>query len=172
LASVSVPVATFSSTRPTPRLPVRCQTSATKRGAGATTTFARAAIDAHGNRPSRVTSAEVFRGVTALPLPGHMPRHTGFLVTSGKHSPLIWGDILHVQGLQGPSPEVGLMVDADRDLATATRRRVFDQVATDRLAVAGMHLHVQPFAHLARERDGYRPVPDAWSMDLDGDTQD
>ena len=46
------------------------------------------------------TGGEVFPGVTAVPLPGHTPGHTGFMIASGNPSLLIWGDIVHVQELQ------------------------------------------------------------------------
>lgn len=113
---------------------------------------------------------EVFPGVTAIPLPGHTPGHTGFMVASGGRSLLIWGDIVHVPEVQIARPEVTMKVDTDPALAIATRRRILDQVATDRLAIAGMHLHFPAFAHVARDGSGYRLVPDAWTLDLDGDT--
>jgi glyoxylase-like metal-dependent hydrolase (beta-lactamase superfamily II) len=131
--------------------------------------IARAALDAHRDRLSPFTGGEVFPGVTAVPLPGHTPGHTGFLVASGRDSLLIWGDIVHVPEVQVPRPEVGMAVDVDQAAAEATRRRIFDRVAADRQAIAGMHLHFPAFAHLAREGAGYRLVPDAWSLDLGGD---
>jgi glyoxylase-like metal-dependent hydrolase (beta-lactamase superfamily II) len=130
---------------------------------------ARARLAAYRDRTSLFTAGEVFPGVTAVPLPGHTPGHTGFLVASGRDSLLIWGDIVHVQELQVPRPEVVMAVDVDPDRAAETRRRLFDRVATDRLAVAGMHLHFPALAHLARDGAGFRLVPDAWSLDLAGD---
>jgi glyoxylase-like metal-dependent hydrolase (beta-lactamase superfamily II) len=121
------------------------------------------------DRMAPFTQGEVFPGVTAVPLPGHTPGHTGFMVASGGKSLLIWGDIVHVPEVQIARPEVTMKVDTDPALAIATRRRILDQVATDRLAIAGMHLHFPAFAHVAREGSGYRLVPDAWTLDLDGD---
>lgn len=120
-------------------------------------------------RTETFTGGDVFPGVTAIPLPGHTPGHTGFMIASGGQSLLIWGDIVHVQELQVPLPEVTMMVDVDPPQAIATRRRIFDQVVADRQAIAGMHLHFPGFAHLARDGDAYRLVPDAWSLDLAGD---
>jgi glyoxylase-like metal-dependent hydrolase (beta-lactamase superfamily II) len=130
---------------------------------------ARRRLAPYRGRTELFTGGEVFPGVTAMPLPGHTPGHTGFLISSGRDSLLIWGDIVHVQELQVPRPEVVMAVDVDPSAAEATRRRLFDRVAADRLAVAGMHLHFPAFAHLAREGGGYRLVPDAWSIDLRGD---
>ncbi|MDP3416715.1 MBL fold metallo-hydrolase [Falsiroseomonas sp.] len=130
---------------------------------------ARKRLAAYAGRTSLFHSGEIFPGVTAIPLPGHTPGHTGFLVASGGKSLLIWGDIVHVPEVQVPRPEATMAVDVDPAQAAATRRRLFDQVATDRQAIAGMHLHFPAFAHLARDGAGYRLLPDAWSIDLNGD---
>lgn len=130
---------------------------------------ARRALAPYAARTRTFTGGEVFPGVTAVPLPGHTPGHTGFALESGGRSLLIWGDIVHVQELQVPRPEVVMAVDVDPPRAVETRRRLFERVAADRTAVAGMHLHFPALAHLARDGAGYRLVPDAWSTDLDGD---
>ena len=53
--------------------------------------------------------------------------------------------------------------DIDPAQAQATRRRVFDMVATEGLAWAGMHMHFPGFAHLLRRGDGHVALPEAWS---------
>ena len=93
---------------------------------------------------------EVFPGVTAIPRPGHTPGHTTFMVSSGKEQLLIWGDTVHVPEVQTARPEVCMEFDTDADGAAASRRKVFDMVASDRLLVTGMHLHFPGFAHLVR----------------------
>jgi glyoxylase-like metal-dependent hydrolase (beta-lactamase superfamily II) len=109
---------------------------------------------------------EVFPGVTAIPRPGHTPGHTTFLISSGKDQLLIWGDTVHVPEVQTARPEVCMEFDTDADAAAASRRRVFDMVATDRLPVTGMHLHFPGFAHLVRRGTGYQLIPMAWEQDL------
>jgi glyoxylase-like metal-dependent hydrolase (beta-lactamase superfamily II) len=131
---------------------------------------ARQQLAAYRDRTSTFKSGEVFPGVTAVPLPGHTPGHTGFMIASGGRSLLIWGDIVHVQELQVPRPETTMMVDVDPQRAIETRRRLFDQVAADRQAIAGMHLHFPALGYLTKLADGrHRLVPDAWTMNLDGD---
>jgi glyoxylase-like metal-dependent hydrolase (beta-lactamase superfamily II) len=130
---------------------------------------ARAHLAPYRGRITQFRGGELVPGLTALPLPGHTPGHTGVMVASGADSLLIWADIVHVQELQVPRPEVVMMVDVDPAAAVATRRALFDRVAAERLAVAGMHLHFPGLAHLGREGEGYRLVPDAWSLDLQGD---
>jgi glyoxylase-like metal-dependent hydrolase (beta-lactamase superfamily II) len=107
-------------------------------------------------------SGEVFPGVTAIPRPGHTPGHTTFMISSGNEQLLIWGDTVHVPEVQTLRPEVCMEVDTDQDAAAASRRKVFDMVATDKLLVTGMHLHYPGFAHLVREGSGYRLIPEMW----------
>ena len=105
----------------------------------------------------------MFPGVTAIPRTGHTPGHTTFLISSGKEQLLIWGDTVHVPEVQTARPEVCMEFDTDAD-AAASRRKVFDMVATDRLLVTGMHLHFPGFAHLVRRGTGYQLIPAAWEQ--------
>jgi glyoxylase-like metal-dependent hydrolase (beta-lactamase superfamily II) len=105
---------------------------------------------------------EVFPGVTAIPIPGHTPGHCGYLVSSGTQQLLIWGDVVHVPEVQVALPDTGTVFDIDFEQAQTSRKRILDQVATDRLLVAGMHLHFPAFYNLAREGRGYFLHPEAW----------
>jgi glyoxylase-like metal-dependent hydrolase (beta-lactamase superfamily II) len=113
----------------------------------------------------RDARGEVFPGVTALPLPGHTPGHTGYLVASNGEQLLIWGDIVHVPDVQTRRPDVFMEPDTDPQAAVAARRRVFDMVATDRLLAAGMHMHFPGFLNLNRRPGGgYELVPELWDQ--------
>jgi glyoxylase-like metal-dependent hydrolase (beta-lactamase superfamily II) len=118
------------------------------------------------DRTRTFRGGEVFPGVTAMPFPGHTPGHTGYMIASGQDSLLIWGDIVHVPEIQVPRPEVCMAFDVDPVQAEATRRHVFDMVASDGQAIAGMHLHFPGQAHLLRQGQGYMLLQDAWSMAL------
>lgn len=109
-------------------------------------------------------SVEVFPGVRSMPFHGHTPGHSGYMISSGKDSLLIWGDIVHVPEIQVPHPEVTIEFDTDPNAAQATRRRVFDMVATDRQLIAGMHVHYPGFAHIVRHGDSYAMVPEPWDQ--------
>jgi len=110
---------------------------------------------------------EVFPGVTAVPSHGHTPGHTAYLVASGNHQLMIWGDTVHVQEVQTAIPEAGMGFDTDLAQAAASRRRMFDRVSADGVLVAGMHLHFPAFAHLARRGEGYQLYPEAWVHSFD-----
>ncbi|MCZ7659751.1 MAG: MBL fold metallo-hydrolase [Xanthobacteraceae bacterium] len=107
-------------------------------------------------------SGEVLPGITAMPIPGHTPGHTAYLISSGSESLLVWGDVVHFPDLQIPHPEACMEFDSDSAAAAATRRRVFDMVATDRLLIVGPHLHFPAFSYLVRDAGGYRLLPEPW----------
>lgn len=109
---------------------------------------------------------EVFPGVTAIPCPGHTPGHTAYMISSGREQLMIWGDTVHVPEVQTARPEVCMEFDTNAAMAEATRRRVFDMVATDKLLVTGMHLHFPGFSRLVRRGSGYQLIPAAWEHEL------
>ncbi|MFM9847720.1 MAG: MBL fold metallo-hydrolase [Hyphomicrobiaceae bacterium] len=109
---------------------------------------------------------EVAPGVTAIPCHGHTPGHSGFLVSSGGHQLLVWGDMVHIPEVQIPRPEVTIDFDTDPQSAAASRKRIFDMAASERLLVTGMHLHFPGFGHLSRHGNGYAFHPQAWQQIL------
>jgi len=127
-------------------------------------TQARLALAAYAGRTQTFSGVqEVFPGVTTMPLPGHTPGHTGYLIESAGETLLIWGDIVHVQEIQVARPEAGMAVDVQPLQAEDTRRAILERAARERLTVAGMHLHFPAIAHVARSGDSHALVPEAWS---------
>lgn len=127
-------------------------------------TQARLALAAYAGRIETFSGVqEIFPGVTTMPLPGHTPGHTGYLIESAGEALLIWGDIVHVQEIQVARPEAGMAVDVQPLQAEDTRRAILERAARERLAVAGMHMHFPAIAHVARAGEGHALVPEAWS---------
>ncbi len=108
------------------------------------------------------TSGEVVPGITAIPALGHTPGHTSYLLESKGERLLIWGDTVHIPEVQVPRPEISMVVDTEPVAAAASRRRMFDMVASERMLVTGMHLHFPGFGHVARDGKSYAFVPEAW----------
>lgn len=127
---------------------------------------ARLALDAYAPRLKRVRPGAVLPGIDLVPLPGHTPGHSGYHLQSGGEQLLIWADITHMADIQIRRPEVTIGFDVDPDQARATRRKVLDQVATDRLPVAGMHLNMPGFLAVERRGDGYAKVDLPWTPAL------
>ena len=125
---------------------------------------AAALLDTYRGQLRPAQAGEVAPGVTLLPLPGHTPGHSGYRIESAGETLVIWGDTVHVPEIQVPYPQVTSEFDIDETQATESRRRIFELVATERLLVAGMHLHIPAFAHLVRNGSAYRLVPESWSV--------
>ena len=106
-------------------------------------------------RMRTVRDGEAVPGVSAVPLAGHTPGHTGWLIQSGKDGLLIWGDVVHLARIQIPRPDTGLIYDVDPQAACATRARMFDRVSADKLMVGGMHLDFPGFGHIVRRGNGF-----------------
>jgi glyoxylase-like metal-dependent hydrolase (beta-lactamase superfamily II) len=125
--------------------------------------LARATLTAYRARTRTVTDGEALPGITAVPAPGHTPGHTGWLIASGADTLLIWGDVVHLPGIQFAHPEAGMAFDVDGAQAIATRRRLMDMAATERLRVTGMHLDFPGFGHVVRAGAAYAFIPEVWT---------
>ena len=112
-------------------------------------------------RMRTVREGEAMPGVSPVLLSGHTPGHTGWLVQSGNEGLLIWGDLVHLASIQIARPDTGLVYDVDPQAACATRRRMFDRVASDKLKVAGAHLDFPGFGSIVRKGAGFAFEPDA-----------
>ena len=123
---------------------------------------ARRAIAPYRGRTRLISTGEVVPGLTAVPLPGHTPGHTGYRLDDGSQSVLIWGDIVHLPQIQLPQPRAGVVFDVDIHEAAQTRIRIFDQAAADGMAIAGMHTEFPGVGYIERDRTGYRFVSELW----------
>jgi glyoxylase-like metal-dependent hydrolase (beta-lactamase superfamily II) len=108
-----------------------------------------------------VPDGEAVPGISAVLMPGHTPGHTGWLIQSGKDGLLVWGDLVHLAAVQVARPDTGLIYDVDPQTACATRKRMFDRVAADKLRVAGAHLDFPGFGTIARKGTEFRFEADA-----------
>jgi len=117
---------------------------------------------ASGNVKFIADGQEVVPGITAHAAPGHTLGHTMYRVTSGNDTLLIWGDIIHSYALQFEHPEWAIAFDIDPNQAIATRRKVFDMTATDKLTIAGAHVPFPGIGHVVKSGTAYRYEPAFW----------
>jgi glyoxylase-like metal-dependent hydrolase (beta-lactamase superfamily II) len=98
-------------------------------------------------------AAELLPGITAIAAFGHTPGHTAFLVVSGNARLLIWGDVMHVQAIQFPRPDISVTYDTDPVQAAAVRKKILDYVVKNAIPIAGMHL-LYPAVGTVRAAEG------------------
>jgi glyoxylase-like metal-dependent hydrolase (beta-lactamase superfamily II) len=108
---------------------------------------AAAALAPYGSRvetflPEALGSAarELLPGISPIAAFGHTPGHTIFLLESSGQKLLIWGDLMHVQNIQFPRPDISVSYDTDPAAAAAIRKEVLKYAAANSIPVGGMHL--------------------------------
>lgn len=118
------------------------------------------------DRTRTFVQGDVWPGVTAIPSYGHTPGHSSFLIDSCGERLLIWGDTVHMPEVQVPRPEVSMVVDVEPVAAAASRQRLFEMAASERMLVCGMHMHFPGFGHIGRDGAHFRFVPEAWRLSM------
>jgi glyoxylase-like metal-dependent hydrolase (beta-lactamase superfamily II) len=109
---------------------------------------------------------DVVPGIRAVDAAGHSIGMIAYHIESEGKRLLVWADtcIHYVMSIQ--RPEWHIDVDDDKDKAVATRKRILDMVASDRLFVAGFHMPFPGLGHVERSAGGYRWVPVSYQLNL------
>ncbi|PZW42158.1 glyoxylase-like metal-dependent hydrolase (beta-lactamase superfamily II) [Humitalea rosea] len=99
-------------------------------------------------------------GITAVPLPGHTPGHTGYRFGEGAGSLFLWTDIVHVAAFQFARPDWTNGFDADPVAGTAMRQKVMAELADSGETIIGMHLPSRGRVEVAGEAFRFVPIED------------
>lgn len=106
---------------------------------------------------------EIVSGITAVDASGHTPGHTAFVIASGNQKMMYVADVTNTPVLFAANPEWKVMFDMDPDKAVATRKRILDMAAADKLRLCFYHASFPATGFIAKEGAGYRFVPAQWS---------
>ncbi len=106
---------------------------------------------------------EVVPGVVAVAAPGHTPGHTAFAVTSGSGRLMVMSDTTNHPALFVANPDWSAVFDMDADGARATRRKLLDMVASERMQLAFYHAPFPATGYVAKDGNAFRFVPVQWS---------
>lgn len=109
---------------------------------------------------------EPVSGITAIDAKGHTPGHTAFAIASGKNTLLYVADITNNPVLFAKNPDWTAVFDMDGPQAIATRKKILDMAATDKLGVSFYHASFPATGNVAKDGAGYRFVPAAYSTAL------
>lgn len=107
--------------------------------------------------------AEVLPGITSMAAYGHTPGHTIFRIADGDAQMMFLADVTNRPEILMAHPDWQIVFDFDGDMAAATRRRVLDMVATDRIRVTGYHYPFPANGYVTRQGNGFRFIPADWS---------
>jgi len=102
-----------------------------------------------------VRDGEDYLGFTAVLAPGHTPGHSCWLVAgsggAGGGGFLAFGDTAHVAAIQFSHPDTVVVYDLDKRQAVASRKRILDMAASERLATAGADVSAPGLGHVVRK---------------------
>ena len=97
----------------------------------------------------------------AIAAPGHTVGHTIFMVTSAGKSFCFLGDLSHHAVLLLEKPRMEFSYDTDPKQAAATRVKLLDMLAANKIPVMSYHFAWPGYGHVAKVGDGFRYYPGA-----------
>lgn len=109
-------------------------------------------------------NGSVVSGITGMAAAGHTPGHMVFMLESGGKKLLLTADTANhfVASLQ--RPEWHVQFDMDKDGGAATRKRIFDMIATDKMPFIGYHMPFPAIGYVEKLDTGYRYVPHSYQL--------
>lgn len=109
---------------------------------------------------------EVVSGINGIDTSGHTPGHMSFHLESEGKRLLVWGDVANhfVASIQRPDWHVRF--DMDKEKAGATRKRIFDMAAAERLPVTGYHMPFPAIGYISARGGGYSWVPASYQFSV------
>jgi glyoxylase-like metal-dependent hydrolase (beta-lactamase superfamily II) len=109
---------------------------------------------------------EVVSGIRAIEAYGHSPGLLAFHIESEGKRLLNWADTCNHYVVAIQRPDLHLDVDDEKDKAVATRKRILDMVASERLMVAGFHMPFPGLGWIEKTGGAYRWVPHSYQLNL------
>jgi glyoxylase-like metal-dependent hydrolase (beta-lactamase superfamily II) len=108
----------------------------------------------------------VASGLTAMAAFGHTPGHMAYMIESAGKQLVLGADFAnhYVWSLGYPDWEVRF--DMDKAAAAATRRRMLDMMATDKLAFVGYHMPWPAIGYVEKKGDGFGYMPHTYQLML------
>jgi glyoxylase-like metal-dependent hydrolase (beta-lactamase superfamily II) len=105
---------------------------------------------------------EILPGITAVQADGHTPGHTAFVIASGNDRMMYVADITNHPGVFARRPEWQAVFDMDPQLAIATRKRMLDMAAAEKLQLSFYHAPFPATGFAVRSGQGYDFAPALW----------
>jgi glyoxylase-like metal-dependent hydrolase (beta-lactamase superfamily II) len=125
---------------------------------------ARDVFDAIGRKVTPYEAGkEIAPGITSVATPGHTPGHTSHIISSGNDKVYVQADVTHVPWVNVRNPGWHVFYDQDPAIAEATRRKVYDMLAVEKMRVQGFHYPFPSLAYVDKSGDGYREVMVPWN---------
>jgi glyoxylase-like metal-dependent hydrolase (beta-lactamase superfamily II) len=109
---------------------------------------------------------EVAPGISAVATPGHTPGHTSFVVASGSSKLFVASDLTNHPAIFVRNPQWMFGSDMDGEQAKATKIKMLDMAATDKMQVQFYHAPFPATGYIVKDGQGYNLVPAPWNAVL------
>ena len=109
---------------------------------------------------------EVVPGITAVDAAGHSPGLLAFHIESNGKRFMLTADTFTQYVMAVHRPEWHFEMDDDKDKAVATRKRMLDMLAAEKLFFAGFHMPFPGIGYVEKGQSGYRWVPHSYQLNL------
>lgn len=106
---------------------------------------------------------EMFPGITAMMTPGHTLAHCVLMISSGGKTICNIGDVAH-HPILFENPRLEVNFDTDPKQGVASRVKLFDHLAANRVQLAVFHMAWPGIGNLARAGNGFRFVATPMSL--------
>tara|TARA_B100000768_G_scaffold105645_1_gene98103 strand:- start:2777 stop:3724 length:948 start_codon:yes stop_codon:yes gene_type:complete len=103
---------------------------------------------------------EIFPNVAARASFGHTPGHMAFEIRSGSMATMVVGDSIGNHHIALARPQWVSGSDQDGDLGAATRVRLLDQLASEKISLIGFHINQGGIGFVEKTDDGYIFIPE------------
>jgi len=109
---------------------------------------------------------EFLPGIQAIAAPGHTVGHSIFMVTSAGKSFAFLGDLSHHSVLLLEKPRMEFSYDTDPKQAAASRVRLLEMLAANKIPVMSYHFAWPGYGHVIKVGDGFRYIAEPMVMQL------
>jgi glyoxylase-like metal-dependent hydrolase (beta-lactamase superfamily II) len=118
---------------------------------------AKRVIDSIGERLTAApVDREILPGVSYIATPGHTPGHCSVRLASGSDGVIVTADAVFHPVISFAHPDWQPVSDMDGALAAASRRRLLDIAATDKLSMIAYHIPFPGVGRVERHDGAYR----------------
>jgi glyoxylase-like metal-dependent hydrolase (beta-lactamase superfamily II) len=105
--------------------------------------------------------AELIPGVVkAVPITGHTPGHSGYLIGSGESSLLYIGDSMHHYVISVQRPDWTIAFDGDAPTAQKSRSELIAQSAANNQRIYAIHFPYPSVGKFEQRGEGYVWIPE------------
>ena len=103
-------------------------------------------------------------GITAMAAFGHTPGHMTYMLESAGQQLVLTADLANHYVWPFQDPDWHTSFDSDKEAASASRRRVLDMLAAEKVPMIGYHMPFPAAGFVETRGDGFRFVPVSYQM--------